>query len=101
MITTLSPLRVTSFFHDRYTIGPMPKPLDKLELEQLRKLGERVRTIREQKSFTLQQVGHAIGKDRQSIHRLEKGEFNPSYIYLLDICKGLEIDIVDLFKPDE
>ncbi len=48
--------------------------------------------------MTLQEVAHEIGKDRQSIHRLEKGEFNPSFIYLTEVCKGLGIELSDLVK---
>jgi len=74
-----------------------PQPLDNNQKEVLKKLGERVKSIRINKGLTLEEVGNRIGKDRQSIHRLENGGFNPSHIYLLDICKGLEIDIKELF----
>jgi len=76
----------------------MPPPITKEQEEQLKKLGERVKAIREQKGFTLEKVARAINKDRQSIHRLEKGEFTPSYIYLLEVCKGLEISLGELFE---
>ena len=75
----------------------MPQPITKQQKEELTKLGERVKLIRNQKGLTLEDVAFAIGKDRQSIHRLEKGDFNPSYIYLLEVCKGLNITISDLF----
>jgi len=39
-----------------------------------------------------------IFKDQQSIHKVESGEFNPSYIYLLEICEGLEITISELLN---
>lgn len=61
------------------------------------KLGEKVRKVRHDKCLTLEEVAFRINKDNQSIQRLEKGGFNPSYIYLTEICKGLEIDIKDLF----
>ena len=61
-------------------------------------MGERIKVIREQKGLSLEEVGKRIGKDRQSIHKLEKGNFNPSYIYLQNLCRGLEIDMSDLFK---
>lgn len=77
-----------------------PHPLDINQREILKKLGERVKSIRTQKGLTLEDVGSKIGKDRQSIHRLEKGEFNPSYIYLLDICKGLDIELSALLLGD-
>ena len=74
----------------------MPQPTTKEQKEELTRLGERVKQIRQQKGLTLEDVAFAIGKDRQSIHRLEKGDFNPSYIYLLDVCKGLGINLSEL-----
>ena len=76
----------------------MPAPINKQQEKLLKKLADRVRTIREEKGMTLQEVAHEIGKDRQSIHRLEKGEFNPSFIYLTEVCKGLGIELSDLVK---
>ena len=76
----------------------MPAPLNKQQEKQLKKLAARIREVRESKGLTLQEVAHAIGKDRQSIHRLEKGEFNPSYIYLTEVCKGLGIEVSELVQ---
>ncbi len=76
-------------------------PVSKTKIEDdllIKKLGERVKSIRLEKGLSLEQVGKKGGKDRQSIHRLERGEFNPSYIYLTKICKGLDIDITELLK---
>ncbi|MFN4248441.1 MAG: helix-turn-helix domain-containing protein [Flavipsychrobacter sp.] len=64
----------------------------------MKKLAARIKEVRESKGLTLQEVAHAIGKDRQSIHRLEKGEFNPSYIYLSEVCKGLGIELSELVQ---
>ena len=75
----------------------MPQPINKEQREMLIKLGERIRSIRHKKCLTLEEVASRIDKDNQSIQRLEKGGFNPSYIYLMEICKGLDIDIKDLF----
>jgi len=73
-----------------------PQPVNDSQKQELIKLGERIKSIREGKKLTLEEVGKRIGKDRQSIHSLEKGGFNPSYIYLLEVCKGLEIELKDL-----
>jgi transcriptional regulator with XRE-family HTH domain len=63
---------------------------------ELIRLGMKIKSIRKGKNLTLEQVGFTIGKDRQSIHKLEKGDFNPSYLYLLDVCKGLGIKLSSL-----
>ena len=76
----------------------MPYPLSKKDKERLKKLGAKVKSIREGKGMSLADLGNAVDKDRQSIHSLEKGNFNPSYIYLTQICKGLEIELSELVE---
>ena len=76
----------------------MPQPLDAKQKKMLVALGERLQALRKSKGLTLEEVANKIGKDRQSIHRLEKGSFNPSYIYLTEVCKGLGIDLEELFR---
>jgi putative transcriptional regulator len=63
-------------------------------------LGQRLRTIRERKQLTLKQLGHLINKDPQSISRVEMGDINPTYLYLLQLCKGLEIKLAEI-APDQ
>jgi putative transcriptional regulator len=74
----------------------MPQPVNAVQRNLLKRLGKKVNAVRKQKKLTLEDVAHRVGKDKQSIHRLEKGDFNPSYLYLIEICKGLEMDITDL-----
>ncbi len=76
----------------------MPHTLTIEEKEKLVKLGNKVKEIRESKGLSLSDVAHRIGKDKQSVHKFEKGQFNPTYIYLLSICEGLEIDIWELLR---
>ncbi len=75
----------------------MPWPISKTERKELIKLGGKIKSIREAKGLSLEQVANKIGKDRQSIHKLEKGDFNPSYLYLKQISIGLDINISELF----
>lgn len=73
-------------------------PHNKQQHKKLNELGARVKDLRNKKNLTLQDLAHAIGKDAQSISRLEQGGVNPSYLYLLQICEGLEIDIKELLQ---
>jgi transcriptional regulator with XRE-family HTH domain len=73
-------------------------PFSKIQQKKLNALGQKVKDLRKERNLTLQQLAHSIGKDIQSIHRLEQGGVNPSYLYLLQICEGLEIEIADLLK---
>lgn len=58
----------------------------------LKRLGERIREIRKGKGISQKTLAHSIGKDQQSIQRLEAGNINPSYYYLIEIANGLEIE---------
>ena len=61
-------------------------------------LGEKVRLARISKDITQTELANIIGKDQPSINRLEKGRINPSFIYLTEICKGLDISISELLS---
>jgi len=65
----------------------------------LKKLGERIREIRKEKGITQVQLAHSIGKDQQSIQRLEAGNINPSFYYLYEIANGLDVSLEQLTKP--
>jgi len=73
-------------------------PASKAQKERLKALGEKVKVIRNEKGLTLKDLAFAIGKEPQSIHRLEVGGINPTYLYLLDVCIGLDIDIIELLE---
>jgi len=66
--------------------------------EKLLQLGLIVKKLREGKGLSQTELAYKIGKDQPSINRLEKGRVNPSIIYLLQICEGLEITIEELVK---
>lgn len=64
--------------------------------KELMKLGKKVREIRLSKGMTQMELAHKIGKDHPSINKLENGKVNPSYIFLLEVCEGLEIGLSEL-----
>ncbi len=59
----------------------------------LKKLGERIREIRTEKGISQLQLAHSIGKDQQSVQRLEAGNINPSLYYLHEIADGLGVSL--------
>lgn len=69
--------------------------------EELIKLGNRVKYLREKFGMSQVELANSIGKDQPSINRLEKGNINPSYIYLLEICNGLGIPMHELVAKTE
>lgn len=62
------------------------------------KLGVHIKQIRLSKGLTQKELAHSLNKDQQSIQRLESGNVNPSYIYLLSIAKGLDISVSQLIE---
>ncbi len=64
----------------------------------LLKLGQRIRLVRKEKGITQIQLAHTIGKDQQSIQRLEAGKINPSAYYLQEIATGLNVKLEELFQ---
>lgn len=59
----------------------------------LKKLGLKIREIRKEKGMSQAELANTIGKDQQSIQRLEAGNINPSYYYLYEIANGLDIKL--------
>lgn len=62
----------------------------------LKNLGAKIRDTRIAKGLTQAQLAHTINKDQQSVQRLETGNINPSFYYLVEIAKGLGVNIAEL-----
>lgn len=62
----------------------------------LKKLGKRITSLRTEKKLSQSDLARLTDKDRQSIHRLEKGEINPSIFYLSEVADALKIKLTDL-----
>jgi putative transcriptional regulator len=63
-----------------------------------KKLGKNVCDTREKKKLSKLKLSNSIGKSYRSLISLEKGKLNPSYYFLLEIAKGLEVPISELTK---
>ncbi len=64
----------------------------------LKKLGKRIKKIRTEKGLTQAELANDIGKDQQSIQRLEKGNINPTFFYLYEIAEGLRVEFDELIR---
>lgn len=62
------------------------------------KLGQKIKTLREEKNLTQGKLGDLIEKDYQAISRLERGLVNPSAYLVLQISNALQVKIEDLFS---
>lgn len=61
------------------------------------RLGECVRALRERKGWTLATLGAKTGLATSSLSRVENNQMSLTYENLLRLCKGLEVDISELF----
>ena len=61
-------------------------------------LGTRIREIRKKQGLSQTQLANNIGKDQQSIQRLEAGKINPSFFYLCQIADGLGVTVASIVK---
>jgi transcriptional regulator with XRE-family HTH domain len=63
----------------------------------LKKLGERIKTIRLEKGITQVALAHACDIEGSNMRRIEAGNTNPTALMLLKICGGLGIELKELF----
>jgi putative transcriptional regulator len=62
----------------------------------------RIIQLREKKGLSQSDLARAVMKDRQTIHRIETGDSNPTVHTLHDIAKALDVSARFLgFKGDE
>ena len=70
--------------------------MDEKSEQKLKQLGGKFRKLRTIKNMSQTDLACLIDKDQPSINRLEKGNINPSYLYLLQVCEGLDITLPEL-----
>lgn len=66
----------------------------------LRKLGARIRRLREAKGWNQERFAAEAGLDRSYTHGLEAGRRNITVLKLRSVAKTLGVDMSDLFAAD-
>jgi len=64
-------------------------------------LNNNVKLSRINNNLTQQQLADLVGVTRQTIHLIEKGNYNPSLKLCLEICYALDRTLDDLFWVKE
>jgi len=64
----------------------------------LKALGSKFRLAREARGISQTELANRLGKDQPSINRLEQGNVNPSYMYLLEVCEGLDVELSEVLS---
>ena len=70
------------------------------EQELLNKLAEKIRTERKKRNISQEKLAEKCDFDRTYISLLERAKRNPSYLSLLKLCVGLEIELIELLKEE-
>jgi putative transcriptional regulator len=60
-----------------------------------------VKSARESKSLTQEQLAGLVGVSRQSIISIEKGHYIPTTVLALKICVVLKLSVEDLFTLEK
>lgn len=53
--------------------------------------GDRIRATRKARGLTAQQVGEAVGRDRQTVYRWEWGDVEPRHVDLVRVAQVLRV----------
>lgn len=64
-------------------------------------LAERIRSLRQQHGWTLEQASRATGVASSSLSKIENGLSSPTYDVLLRLARGFQVDIAELFAPPQ
>lgn len=72
--------------------APQTEPLD---------LGQRVRELRKERNWTLEQAARQAGLARSTLSKIENGQMSPTYDALKKLAVGLEISVPQLFTQPQ
>ncbi|MDW4547750.1 XRE family transcriptional regulator [Defluviimonas sp. D31] len=62
-------------------------------------LGQRVRDLRKERGWTLEQAAGQAGLARSTLSKIENGQMSPTYEALKKLAEGLSITVPQLFTP--
>lgn len=63
----------------------------------LKKFGKHLEKIRKEKKLSLRKLADIADVDFSQIHRIEKGESNPTLTMILTLAEALEVSVQELF----
>ncbi|MFB4260943.1 helix-turn-helix domain-containing protein [Shouchella clausii] len=69
--------------------------------DDLIKLGERIRKLREEKQYSQEVLGFKANLHRNYISSLELAQKNPTYTTLIKIASALDITVAELINKEE
>lgn len=66
-----------------------------------KKVGLRIKQLRNEVGLTQTELAEFVGKDRQYLYKIEKGRVTPNIVTISAIAFALEISLKDLFDFDK
>jgi transcriptional regulator with XRE-family HTH domain len=64
-------------------------------------LGRRIRSLRNQKKWTLEELGEIAATNHKHIGEIERGQQNPSFAVLVKIGAALGVELPELFRFED
>jgi len=64
-------------------------------------LGSRIRSLRNMKGWTQQELGNQADVNYKFLGEIERGQQNPSFNILVKIAAALEVDLPELFRFEQ
>jgi len=68
------------------------------ENPELKKLAIKIKKLRNKRNLSQEELAHLCGFDRTYISLLERAKRNPSYLNLVKLCVGLNVELYELLK---
>ncbi|MGW3428862.1 helix-turn-helix transcriptional regulator [Streptomyces melanosporofaciens] len=73
-------------------------PLPDWVLQQRRRVGDRVRDLREERGLSQERLAELTGLSRHTVYRIELAQYGTSVDHLALIARALRVEIVALFN---
>jgi len=64
-------------------------------------IGKRIRTYREERGFSQEELAEKLHISRSTYQRIENGETNSWINHIENICTSLNVELDDILKPEE
>jgi len=74
--------------------------MENYEQELLNQLAHKIKKRRNELNISQEKLAEKCNFDRTYISLLERAKRNPSYLSLVKLCIGLEIEITELLKEE-
>jgi len=87
-----------------FILNQMPDILgfmDKLHEKTEVLLGRRIRTLRNMKGWTQQELGNQAEVNYKFLGEIERGQQNPSFNILVKIAAALEVELPEMFRFEQ